>query len=163
MSKYLDYSASSGGIDRNLKVVKVRAISIWLGHGSIAAIGSFFTGLFTANPITHWWAEIETEDPGVWYIAQFEYIGGRQSLSLTKCYSKAGVTERGQRAGNRWGDDPSMSTKESACPSRTVTMKDVYSYINGCNANYSLVSNNCQHFAGNLAHWVGTGSYYGKY
>ena len=81
--RYISHTAESSGCYSRLKVVKMRVISVWMDHGSIATIGSVFSGL-VGSPVTHWWVEIETEDPDIWYCAQFKKINGVNDLYLRK-------------------------------------------------------------------------------
>lgn len=131
--------------NHDLVVRTVRVRSIWLGDGSYAAVGSFFTGI-TGNTITHWWVEIETNDPNIWFCAQFD---NSQNLCLTKHSNSSGVTNAGVLAGGRLNKNPDITDKEIFSPGtfgRYTTISDVYSWMNNYDSTYNLLTNNCQHF-----------------
>ena len=144
---YLDRNCAPGGQYRHLKVINVRVRAVWLGHGSYAAIGSFFTGSLTANPITHWWVEIQTERSNVWFCAQFEVRGGSKSaLALTQHDSASSVTRHGESTANRWGDNPSITDKQDCPPYSGTIMGDIYDWMENYSSEYGVVMNNCQDF-----------------
>ncbi|MCV6631221.1 MAG: lecithin retinol acyltransferase family protein [Flavobacteriaceae bacterium] len=127
--------------------------SVWIGHGAIAAPGSVISGLATTfapggpSSITHWWCQIQTEDPNIWYCAQFQKIDGKNVLCLIRLSSKAEVNKYGETAAGRYGDEPLYTCKASLQPGhKSLKMHQIYSIMAKANDKYSLVSNNCQHF-----------------
>jgi len=141
----MGHQLSESARGSNLKVVSARVYSAWIGHGSYSAIGSFFTGLFTGNSITHWWVEIQTSDPNIWYCAQFD----KPDLTLTRHSSSDGVKQAGiAAAGREEGDHVSITCKYSF--NVNDNMGDVYRWMLNQDGDYNLVTNNCQDFGKNF-------------
>ena len=130
-------------LDRSDRVKYVRVKSIWIGPGFWAGLGSIFTGLLTANSITHWWVEEETN--GGWYCVQFD----KPDLTITKCKHQAGVTACGFAAvGYPPNKDKNISVKYSGSVNGWQTMGDVADFVKfyaSC-GRYDVILNNCQHF-----------------
>ena len=137
--------------DRYLRVKRIRVRSIWLGHGSVAAVGSAISGIATGNPLTHWWVEIETNDPSVWFCAQF----AKPDLELSKYRYRSEVTKRGCACGGR-NTNCDVTNKHTYSPGHR-TMGEVEDMMEGyCSYNgpYNVVSNNCQDLGNYFYDWI---------
>jgi hypothetical protein len=53
----------------------IAVYATWLGDGAYSGIGSAITGTLTGQPLTHWFALIYTDNPNVYYWANFNITG----------------------------------------------------------------------------------------
>jgi hypothetical protein len=87
------------------------------------------TGI-TGNTITHWWASIATQDPKIFFCAQFKPCGkgknntnnSKEAIVLTALSSRKAVESRGLQIAGRLGDSPNITMKLKSEPNRRVTM-----------------------------------------
>ena len=135
---------------RYLRVERIRVRSIWLAHGSFSAVGSAITGIATSNSLTHWWVEIETNDPSIWFCAQFN----APNLELYEYPSQYKVTESGCECVGR-NTNCDITDKYIHSPGNR-TIGEVEDFIEEyCEYGpYNVVSNNCQHFGERLHYWI---------
>lgn len=63
------------------RAIYVRIRAVWIKHGALGGTVSALSGPLMGKALTHWYAEIETDNPNVWYWAELN-IG---SLKLRKC------------------------------------------------------------------------------
>ncbi|CAI2383034.1 unnamed protein product [Moneuplotes crassus] len=152
--KHLCPDAAKGGDCASLKVTRLRAISVYMINDTFGFFFSLCTNV-TSNSLAHWWIEIETEDPDVWYCAQFRKKDGYYTLMLQKCLSKEKVTQEGQKGGRRFGQSPSMSLECSITPIDDLNIGQIYDFmLDSCDDKYDLIKNNCQHFSKKFMKWA---------
>eukprot|EP00483_Globobulimina_turgida_P011142 UN11163 len=150
-SSYYDSSKNSSRlyvVEKNIassdckqKIQNIRVRSIWLGHGSISAIGSVFTGI-TGNSVTHWWVEIQAENR--WYCAQWK----KPNLVLSFHGSRDGVTSEGRSAVGASNEYKNITNKRE-CGGNGRTIGDLKNWMNNyikSEGRYDVGTNNCQHF-----------------
>lgn len=85
------------GLNYSDKIVRIRVRSIWLVHGSYAAVGSIFSSIRYGLSLTHWWVEIKCVDNNtnniIYYCAQF---GSDQLLRLSRHKNMNKCTRKGK-------------------------------------------------------------------
>lgn len=139
----IDESCSYGGSNARLRVARIQERKVFLQHGSLAVLGGAVVKPLSGSSLVHTWVEIETEDSGIWFCAQF---GSKPDpkIKLTEHSSRYDVSQEGIRVGGRSGDDPTvMVTEDFYFRDRNITMNDVYKWMSDYNSSYNLLYNNC--------------------
>jgi hypothetical protein len=125
----------------NLQIKTVKAKGISLVSDSLGRAPHSIAGI-SNNTVEHWWIEIETQDPNIWYLLQFggKHSNNKKYLELQSCTSKAEVDRRGNIATN--GND--LFVIKSRQPSERLTIGQIYAWASTFDSTYSVMSNNCQ-------------------
>lgn len=132
------------GINATLRVKRIQERKVYLLHGGLASIGGAITKPLVQSTVMHTWVEIETENPDIWFCAQF---GSKPdaSVALTKHTSLQGVTHRGKLIADRSKDDPIVFvTEDFYFREGNITMQDVHNWLSNYNPHYHIILNNCQ-------------------
>lgn len=88
------------------RAIYVRIRAVWIKHGAFGGTVSALSGPLMGKALTHWYAEIETDNPKVWYWAELNIY----SLTLEKCSSREEVNKKGASSGGN-KDASSFTTK----------------------------------------------------
>eukprot|EP01084_Bolivina_argentea_P218867 371326_1 len=146
---------SCGSIDESDEIHEIRVRNVWIGHGFFAGIASLFTAPLAGSAVTHWWVEIETKT-GQWYCAQWESTTSKgHYICLNREDSISDVTEQGKWEAGSKGESKDITNRYSyTVPSyKTKTIGGLIKLMKK-QGYYSLVSNDCQHFAIRTYQWV---------
>jgi len=135
------------------KIIQICVKGMWIKHGALAAMGSFFTYPLVGQAIKHHWIEVET-DNGL-YSVQFH--GGLNSLFIHKKHSTEDILKEATKAAGM--DEINDKQVKDVFPIKYITedknMDDLLNIVEA-HANigkYNLVLNNCQDFSAVIYNW----------